>query len=270
MRVYGLDFTSRPNRRKPITCLECRLDAGVLTAGTLERLTNFDAFEALLQRPGPWIAGIDFPFGQPRKLIENQGWPQSWAGYVGHVGRMARQDFRQTLDEYRASRPAGDKEHRRKTDIAAGSLSPMKLYGTPVGLMFYEGAPRLLRAGVTIPGLIEGDKDRIVVEAYPGVLARRLIGRRGYKQDAKAKQTHEQRLARADLLTALRIDTLRTTHEFTVEAPDSLVYDPGADELDALLCAIQAAWAWTKRADSYGMLPTTDPIEGWIAEPSLT
>jgi hypothetical protein len=25
MRVYGIDFTSRPRRAKPITCLECTL-----------------------------------------------------------------------------------------------------------------------------------------------------------------------------------------------------------------------------------------------------
>lgn len=178
---------------------------------------------------------------------------------------MTRQEFRSTLDNYRASRPAGDKEHLRATEIAAGSLSPMKLYGTPVGLMFYEGAPRLIRAGVTIPGLLEGDRGRIVVEAYPGVLSRGLIGQWGYKQDTMAKQTDEQHQARADLLTAIRSDTLRATREFTVEAPDSLIDDPSADELDALLCAIQAAWAWTRRAGSYGMPPDNDPLEGWIA-----
>lgn len=25
LKIYGIDFTSRPSRRKPITCLECRL-----------------------------------------------------------------------------------------------------------------------------------------------------------------------------------------------------------------------------------------------------
>lgn len=269
MLIYGVDFTSRPSRRKPITCLECRLQGGVLTAGALESLTTFESFEALLQRPGPWIAGIDFPFGQPRKLVENLGWPQSWAGCAEHVGRMTRQEFRKTLDDYRASRPTGDKEHRRATDIAASSLSPMKLYGTPVGLMFYEGAPRLHCAGATIPGLMKGYQDRVVVEAYPGVLARRLIGRRGYKQDTKAKQTEEQRKAREDLLMEIQSETLSNTHGFRVEAPDSLIDDPGADELDALLCAIQAAWAWTQRANNFGMPPNTDSLEGWIAEPSL-
>lgn len=270
MRIHGIDFTSRPTRRKPITCLECRLDGRVLSAGTLERLTSFGAFEDFLKRPGTWIAGIDFPFGQPRKLIENLGWPKSWTGYSEHVGRMTRQEFRKTLDDYRANRAWGDKEHRRATDISAGSLSPMKLYGTPVGLMFYEGAPRLRSAGVTIPGVVEGDQDRIVVEAYPGVLARNLIGRRSYKQDTKAKQTEEQRQARKDLLNALRSATVGATHGLTVEAPDSLIDDPGADELDALICAIQAAWSWTKRTSGYGMPPTTDTLEGWIAEPSLT
>jgi hypothetical protein len=36
-----------------------------------------------------------------------------------------------------------------------------------------------------------------------------------------------------------------------VEAPKTLVDDPSGDELDALLCAIQAAWAWTMREHSY-------------------
>ena len=99
---------------------------------------------------------------------------------------MSRQGFRDALDAYRAPRPAGEKEHRRATDIAAGSISPQKLYGTPVGLMFFEGVPRIKAAGVTIPGLQLGDPERIVIEAYPGVLAgvlaRHLIGRRSKRR----------------------------------------------------------------------------------------
>lgn len=36
MKIYGIDFTSRPQRRKPVTCLECRLDGDGLEAGELE------------------------------------------------------------------------------------------------------------------------------------------------------------------------------------------------------------------------------------------
>jgi hypothetical protein len=269
MKIYGIDFTSTPNRRKPITCLVCRLDGNQLYAGELNEWRNFDAFEDALRRPGPWIAGIDFPFGQSRKFIENIGWPNTWQGYVEHASSLGRKGFRSILDGYRANRPAGDKEHRRAMDVKAGAISPQKLYGTPVGLMFFEGAPRLLEAGVTIPGLMQGDPQRIVVEAYPGVLARSLIGRRSYKQDTKSKQTQDQYEARVELLEKLTSDGLLATHGLVVSAPEILANDPGADHLDALLCAVQAGWAWMQHGNNFGASGQVDPLEGWIADPSL-
>ena len=269
MKVYGIDFTSSPKRRKPITCLECRLDGNKLEAGELIEWRDFEAFEDALRRPGPWIAGIDFPFGQSRKFIENIGWPNTWQGYVEHASSLGRKGFRSTLDGYRANRPAGDKEHRRAVDVKAGSISPQKLYGIPVGLMFFEGAPRLLEAGVTIPGLQQGDPQRIVVEAYPGVLARTLIGRRSYKQDTKSKQTRDQHEAREELLEKVTGQGLLATHGLVVSAPKVLADDPGADHLDALLCAVQAGWAWLQRNNNFGVSGQVDPLEGWIADPSL-
>ena len=128
MKNYGIDFTSRPKNRKPLTCLECSLEGDVLRAGELIKWSKFEDFETALVRPGPWIAGIDFPFGLPRKFIENIGWHLTWAGYVEHARVLGRRGFRDALDTYRSTRPAGDKEHRRATDIAAGSISPQKLY----------------------------------------------------------------------------------------------------------------------------------------------
>lgn len=172
MEILGIDFTSRPARRKPITCLRCQLDSGILTAYTLSEWSGFEEFEAALSRPGPWIAGLDFPFGQARRFIETIGWPADWPAYVSYAKRLGRPGFRKALDDYRKPRSDGDKEHRRATDIAAGSISPQKLYGVPVALMFFEGAPRLIAAGVSIPHIRNGDPKRIVVETYPGVLAR--------------------------------------------------------------------------------------------------
>ena len=268
MRVYGIDFTSRPRRGKPITCLRCTLDGKHLKAEELTCWKDFGGFEAALRAPGPWIAGIDFPFGQSRRFIENIGWPLSWAGYALHARSLGRKGFREALDAYRKNRPAGDKEHRRAADIAAGSISPQKLYGTPVGLMFFEGAPRLRDAGVTIPGLQTGDPNRIVVEAYPGVLARTIIGRRSYKQDTKAKQTADQREARKDLLEKITNGETTPLYGLKVSAPMNLADDPGGDHLDALLCAIQAGWAWTRRTEDFGIPKGTDPLEGWIADPA--
>jgi Protein of unknown function (DUF429) len=266
MRVLGIDFTSRPTGRKPITCLSCTLLKDRLQAERLDELHSFTDFERVLASPGPWIAGIDFPFGQARKFIETVGWPNTWPGYVAHVQSLSRQEFRLLLDNYRVGRCEGDKEHRRKSDVLAGSISPQKLYGVPVALMFFEGAARLLKAGVSIPKLQTGDNDRIVVEAYPGVIARRFIGRRSYKSDNKKKQTAAQRSARIALFDQMLAETA-SAYGFHVKAPRSLADDPSGDQIDALLCAVQAGWAWTQRSTGFGASVECDDLEGWIADP---
>ncbi|MDX0759783.1 DUF429 domain-containing protein [Sinorhizobium medicae] len=270
MRVFGIDFTSAPRRRKPITCVDCELQDDLLIVRSLIEWADFEGFEGALQEPGPWIAGIDFPFGQASRFIETIGWPKRWADYVAYAHGLGRANFRAALDGYRTTRLKGDKEHRRRTDFAAGSISPQKLFGVPVGLMFYEGAARVLRTGATVPSLLTGDPHRVVVEAYPGVLARQIIGRRSYKQDTRSKQTAEHAQARRDVLDGLRNGILSSTHGIFVDAPDSLCEDPGADRLDALLCAVQAAWSWRRRFDGFGAPADGDPNEGWIADPTLS
>ena len=79
MDVRGVDFTSRPSREKAITCAYGTFDSARLTVSRLDRFASFEGFCRMLETPGPWIAGIDFPFGQPRTLIDNVGWPGRWA-----------------------------------------------------------------------------------------------------------------------------------------------------------------------------------------------
>jgi hypothetical protein len=57
--------------------MHCTLEKRILLAGKLEEWSDFGPFEEALKRPGPWIAGIDFPFGQSRTFVENIGWPGS-------------------------------------------------------------------------------------------------------------------------------------------------------------------------------------------------
>ena len=135
-----------------------------------DRTDPLRGFRAALARPGPWIAGIDFPFGQARQFVTDVGWPPEGCEYVRHAENLGKERFEAVLNRYRKCQPDGQKEHRRKTDVRARSLSPQKLYGTPVGKMFFQGAPRLLDPGVEVPGLQAGDPDRVVVEAYPGFL----------------------------------------------------------------------------------------------------
>jgi uncharacterized protein DUF429 len=267
MKIYGIDFTSSPSKRKPITCLECELAGSTLTAGTLLEWPDFNDFEEALRKPGLWIAGIDFPFGQARRFIETIGWPDTWEEYVKHAASLGRDGFVDALNAYRRVRVSGDKEHKRITDKLAHSISPQKIYGVPVGKMFYEGAPRLLESGVMVPGLHRGDPRRIVVEAYPGILARALIGRKSYKNDTRRKQTPAMHNARAEILDKIKNGAVRQHYDLKVSAPPSLADDPTGDSLDALLCAIQAAFAWKQRDNRYGEPANSDPLEGWIADP---
>lgn len=268
MKVLGIDFTSRPSKRKPITCVTCTLRDRRLEFQGLQEWTSYQQFEMELERAGPWIAGLDFPFSMSRRFIETIGWPRSWPDLVLHTKLLGREGFREQLEEYKRFRDPGDKEHRRRVDRLAGAISPQKLYGVPVALMFFEGAPRLLAAGITVAHLHGGDPQRIAVEAYPGVLARRLIGRRSYKNDARTKQAPDHKAARFQLLEGLR-QLGPQLYGFEIEAPDILGIDPGGDHLDALICALQAAWAWRHRYDRFGAPPDVDPVEGWIADPSV-
>lgn len=268
MLVLGIDFTSSPTRRKPITCLPCILENGVLQSQALEKWPSFDEFEHRLKSPGPWIAGIDFPFGQSRKFIERIGWPQAWADYVRHAHSLGLANFRDELIGYCAGRPYGDKEHLRATDRVAKSKSPQKLYRPPAGLMFYQGAPRLIQAGVFIPRLQAGDPNKIVVEAYPGIIARKFGGR--YKSDSKKKQTEDQYKSRSNMLSKIIAGACLPDYGVQVVAPASLAEDPTGNSLDALFCAIQAAWSWTQRENGFGVPFNFDPMEGWIADPTLS
>ena len=142
----------------------------------------------------------------------------------------------------------------------------MKWVNPPVAYMLHAAVPALLAAGVHIPGLHQGDPRRVALEAYPGLLARELIGRRSYKSDEKARQTPDRLIARKDLLTALEIGRTRLDLRLKLSHAqrDALVQDASGDSLDAVLCLVQAAWAQRHGAPRYGLPQQLDPLEGWI------
>jgi len=273
MKVYGMDFTSAPRQKKPITYTECSLENGILQVNNLRYFENFNQFEDFLDNEGDWILGIDFPFSLPRKLITNLELPLSWEGYVEIIGKLDKQTFEDMLTDYCHSRPKGDKHHFRVTDKKAKSCSPMTLYGTPVGKMFYQGAPRLLKSGVSIlPGRpINGS--RIVVEAYPKLVAMKWIDKRGYKSDTKKKQSDAHKTARSEIVRGLCSGELRSYYGFDIELSEklraALIEDPTGDNLDALLCAVQTGWAYEQRDQGYGIPSKCDPLEGWIVDPDM-
>lgn len=265
MQLLGIDFTSAPRRVKPITVARARIGSGGrIRLERIDELSNFAAFDALLRESGPWLSGFDFPFGLPRELIERLDWPRQWLPLMRHVASLDRVTLRTTFAAFCAARPAGAKFAHRACDRPAGSSPSMKWVNPPVAYMLHAGVPRLIDAGVHLPGLHAGDPQRIALEAYPGLLARELIGTRSYKSDERAKQTHERLIARKDMVDALEQGRTRLGLgvKLTRAQRDTLVDDGGGDRLDALLCLAQAAWA--SMQPNYGLPADVDPLEGWI------
>jgi hypothetical protein len=264
LNLIGVDFTSAPTRRKPITVARGVLHGGRLHLQRVDLLQDFAAFDALLGEPGPWLGGFDFPFGLPRELVLHLGWPQQWPALIGHYAALSRAHIRDTFAAFCAARPVGHKFAHRACDRPAGSSPSMKWVNPPVAYMLHAGAPRLLAAGVHLPSLHAGDNQRIALEAYPGLLAREVLGARSYKSDNRAQQTPERLIARKDVVEALEQGRTRLGLRLKLSHAqrDALAADASGDVLDAVLCLMQAAWASTQ--PRHGLPEQVDPMEGWI------
>lgn len=251
------------------------MQGGRVVLSKLEHLSSLEAFADWLHQPGDWFGAFDFPFGLPRELVQALGWPLDWEACIRHYAALSRDEIRDRFAAFCAARPVGGKFAHRATDLPAGSSPSMKWVNPPVAYMLHAGVPRLLAAGVHLPGLHAGDpRDvgaagrprRIALEGYPGLLARELLGGRSYKSDERARQTPERLIARKDLLTALEHGQgrLGLRLKLTHAQRDQLADDARGDALDAVLCLMQAAWAWRQGAPRYGLPAGLDPLEGWI------
>jgi len=271
--IAGCDFSSSPSRRKAIVVATGTLQQTRVQLAQLESLESLDDFSAWLRQNRAWICAFDFPFGLPRELVQTLGWPLEWHACMAHYASLSRAQVRDTFAAFCNARPAGRKFAHRLTDVPAGSSSSMKWVNPPVAYMLHAGVPRLIDAGVSLPGLGHSSTDpsRIALEGYPGLLARELLGPspRSYKNDAKALQTPERLIARKDMLTALEHGQTRLglRLKLTHAQRERLIDDATGDSLDAVLCLMQAAWAQQQHAAGhprYGLPAVVDPLEGWI------
>jgi hypothetical protein len=264
--LLGCDFSSSPSRRKPIVMATGSAARGRVLLAGLARLESLDGFAQWLRREPAWLGAFDFPFGLPRELVEQLGWPGHWPDLILHYAALSRPDIRDAFAAFCDARPAGQKFAHRAADGPAGSSPSMKWVNPPVAYMLHAGVPRLLAAGVHLPGLHDGDTRRVALEGYPGLLAREVLGSRAYKSDDKAKQTPERLIARKDLITALENGQTRLGLRLKVSHAqrDTLADDASGDSLDAVLCLMQAAWALQQGAPRYGLPLEMDPLEGWI------
>jgi hypothetical protein len=273
MTLIGCDFSSSPSKRKPIVVAVGHAKSGRVQLQSLLRFDTLVSFADWLKQPQAWVGGFDLPFGLPRELVETLGWPTDWLPCMQHYTALSRAEIRDTFKAFCDARPVGGKFAHRATDAPAGSSPSMKWVNPPVAYMLHAGVPLLIEAGVTLPRLhapsvSSSSSLRIALEAYPGLLARELIGNTSYKSDDKAKQTPERLIARKQLLQALEVGQTRLSLrlKLTHAQHDTLVDDASGDSLDAVLCMVQAAWAQSQHeaGDAHYGLPACDPLEGWI------
>ena len=271
--LLGCDFSSAPTAAKPIVVAWGQRSGDVVRLSGWRRFTSLGDWGRAMAVTGDGItrvAAFDFPFGLARELVDALAWPTGWADCIRHYAALSRADIRDTFAAFCAARPAGGKFAHRATDGPAGSSPSMKWVNPPVAFMLHAGVPRLLAAGASLPGLHPGDPRRVALEAYPGLLARSVLGGTSYKSDDRAKQTPERLIARKNLIHALELGDapllrgaglrLKLSHA----QRDALADDPSGDTLDAVLCLVQAAWAQRQGAPRYGLPADIDPLEGWI------
>ena len=269
--LIGVDFSSRPTRRKPIVVAQGQcFGTSPAAAVQLRRIERFDtlaSFGAWLAQTPAWLGGFDLPFGLPRELVESLGWPGDWRGCVDHYTSLTRPAIRDRFAAFCDARPVGGKFAHRDCDGPAGSSPSMKWVNPPVAYMLHAGLPLLLAAQAWCPAHEPAPTQaapRIALEAYPGLLARELIARRPYKSDDVAKQTADRLIARKDMVEALEQGRTRLGLRLRLSAAqrDALADGASGDALDAVLCLVQVGWA--SQQVCFGLPTDVDPLEGWI------
>jgi hypothetical protein len=274
----GVDFTSAPSPRKPITVAIGTWHPGRprprFFLADVRPLETLDEFSAWLRSAESWTGGFDLPFGQPRTLVEHAGWPTSWPALVRDYCGRPRPALRETFRAWCAARPVGDKFAWRAADKPAGSSPAMRWANPPVAWMMHAGIGRMLDAGLVFPAHAHpagarrlrpgAGTARIALEAYPGFTARQVC-RGSYKSDVAARQTPARTANRRRILAALVAGTagLAARLELTATWRRKLAADGSGDLLDAVICGLQAAHAAV--LPDYGLPADLDPLEGWIA-----
>ena len=91
LKVYGIDFSSSPSKKKPIVVARGFIDSKknskqkkYLIIEDFIFIYDFFEFEDFLRTPGPWFAGFDLPFSMPFELVEFYNWPKIWNKFIVH------------------------------------------------------------------------------------------------------------------------------------------------------------------------------------------
>lgn len=276
MNIYGIDFTSAPRSQKPITFASGWFNNNTLTIQHLKQAHTMAQFNCWLYQPDPYVMAIDFPFSLPHDFLRAIDWPLNWESVIQRIESMTIQEFEEMIHHFKASQPPGKKHRFRPVDRIAQAQSPMCMHYTPVGRMFFRGAPYLYHCPASILPLRPRQSSQIIVEGYPALVARFIIGKVSYKSDTRARQTANQQMQRCTLIEGLQSQAFQEKYGFKIDLSNIdaqiVIKEKGADQLDAILCAIQAAWSYRCRDSHWGIPNNINHLpsqQGWIPDPNL-
>ena len=114
--LLGCDFSSSPSRRKPIVLALGERRGSRVVLASLQRFETLKDFGRWLAKPRCWVGGFDLPFGLPRELVQQLGWPLQWQACMRHYQSLTRAEIRDAFVAFCAARPVGGKFAHRATD----------------------------------------------------------------------------------------------------------------------------------------------------------
>ncbi len=291
MKVYGIDFSSAPSKKKPIAVAECWLRGSVLEScsnnelrlSCFHSIESLDLFEEFLSQKGPWVGGFDLPFSMPRDLIEYFDWPTRWDTFTRFYCSLDKEVIKNFFIKWCSTKNYGEKFAYRSTDRASKSSPAMRWVNPPVAWMTHAGIERIRKAGLIFPAhqknfnsmqeqkninrFMMGDcnfDNRLAFEVYPALTAR-VVSTKSYKNDDKNKDSSVRVMIRKNIIKYLRYGKagLSTKLKSSLELQNRMIMDCKGDYLDAAICALQAAEVIKIR--NFGLPKNLDPLEGWIA-----
>lgn len=273
MKIFGINFTENPSPKNSISIAICDFKKNHgLSVHKVESFSSLADFEAFLKLKGPWFAGVNFPLGQPKQFLEKMSLPAGWNNYIKNIHKWKPSEFEKKVKQYTTKLPKGTKLPLRITDIFAGGESPLKNKGSHSLGRFYEGTQSLLKSGVSIFPCYPKKDNRIVIETLPSLVARRFKVQEGHGKKKKS----ESEIIHKEVIKGLETPEFEHDFDFKLFIDDTLklhcIEDVKGNSLDAILSAVQTAWAYNVGKPNYGIPDLHHPSiqsEGWIIDPSL-
>ncbi len=270
--VVGVDFSGADRPGESVWVTEATLSDELVVERCRSARAAFDTREreavlaALVECVrGADAAGLDFPFGLPRAVIEELAGPTAWRETVAWVGETFAdaEAFADRCKTAARARTGGERTYlRRATDDPVGAKSPYHFF---THKQAYHGitavlAP-LLDHGAGVAPMVDGaDGAATVIETYPAGTLRRL----GLPDENYKDASEEARRTRASILRGLETGGTAATPRVVVGEGDRerALSDDGGDALDSLVAAVGTARAvereFAVETDRY------DPLEGYV------